>query len=59
MIKTFVTEYRVDGLLFGGQVDAESWEAAEAACAERDHGERVVGILVDSYLVNATSVGQA
>lgn len=45
--KMFVTEYELDGELYGGQVVADSWEQAERICEIRGNGERVLGVLKD------------
>lgn len=44
-MKRFVTQYRVDGVLFGGHVDALDLEHAQRLCDERGKGETVEGVL--------------
>lgn len=45
MVKRFVTEYEVDGLVHGAEIDALDAEHAQSLCDEAGYGERVVGLL--------------
>ena len=44
-MRRFVTSYRKDGKLFGGEVDALDYEHARQICDARGLGEAVEGIL--------------
>ena len=44
-MKRFVTEYEINGVLYGGEVDALDAEHAQLICDQRGRGERVLGVL--------------
>ena len=51
-MKRFVTEYRVNGVLYGGEVDALDLEHAQQLADERGKGEAVVGVLFAQVAAN-------
>ncbi len=51
-MKTWLTEYLVNGVEFGGDVEAESWADAQARCDARGAGEVVVGELIEDIPVD-------
>lgn len=45
MTKIYLTEYHQNGRLYGGRVEAESWEDAEKSIPRPQPGEKVIGVL--------------
>ncbi len=58
-MKRFVTEYRIDGKLYGDDVDALDLKHAQAICDERGKGETVLGVLYAVIPASGFSVERA
>lgn len=44
-MKRFVTDYQIDGVAYGGEVDALDVSHAQMLCDQRGRGEKVAGVL--------------
>lgn len=44
-MKRFVTDYQIDGVAYGGEVDALDESHAQMLCDQRGWGEKVAGVL--------------